>query len=228
MRISIIIPTLNESDYIAATLYSARRDPDGEVIVADGGSRDGTVALARALGARVIMSPAGRAWQMNAGAAVATGDVLLFLHADTRLPANFAEHVRTALDQPGVAAGAFELRIDAERRGLRIIERSANWRSRRLQMPYGDQAIFLRADRFREVGGFQDIPIMEDLELIQRLRRQGRISIVPVPVTTSARRWLMLGIWRTTWINQRVLLAYYWSMAPTRLARWYDRNQGVP
>jgi rSAM/selenodomain-associated transferase 2/rSAM/selenodomain-associated transferase 1 len=224
MRISIIIPTLNESTTIAQSLLSTRSGSDVDVTVVDAGSRDETVELAISCGAKVINSTPGRARQMNAGAAVATGDVLLFLHADTCLPEGFDSHVRRIMAEPCAAAGAFELSIDAPLRGLRIIERLANWRSRHLQLPYGDQAIFLRAGLFRDIGGFPEIPIMEDFELIRRLRRRGRIAIARVPAITSGRRWEELGMLRTTLINQGVLLAYHLGIARSHIARWSKRR----
>ncbi len=227
IRISIIIPTLNEAANIANTLTSIQNASDAEIIVVDGGSNDETVALARSCGAKVIISPPGRAGQMNEGAAAAEGEVLIFLHADTRLPEGFEHHVHQVLAHPGVAAGAFELRIEAPLRRLRIIERIANLRSRKLQMPYGDQAIFLRADLFREVGGFPDMPIMEDFELIRRLRHRGRIIIAPAPAVTSARRWMNMGIWRTTLINQLAIIFYFLGVSPYRIAHWYNRDRGV-
>lgn len=224
-RISIIIPTFNEAANLVKTLASTKNASDVEVIVVDGGSNDETVRVARSWGARVLTSAPGRARQMNAGATRATGDVLLFLHGDTRLPRGFDNHVRKILARPHTVAGAFQLRIDGQVPGLRIAERLVNLRSRRLQLPYGDQSIFLRADLFREMGGFPDMPIMEDFELIRRLRRRGRIVIAPVPVLTSARRWENLGILRTTLINYAIPLAYYLGASPSRLARWYHRKR---
>jgi hypothetical protein len=226
MHISIIIPTLNEATPITQTLRSTRTGSDVEVIVVDGGSRDQTVELAESLGAKVLTSSAGRARQMNMGAGIATGDVLLFLHADTRLPAGFEEHIRHILTQPGIAAGAFELKLDSPLRRFRIIERLVNWRSRYLRMPYGDQAIFVRADLFSELGGYPDIPLMEDVAMVRRLGKRGRVAIAPASVVTSARRWKTLGILKTTLINQAVIAAYWLGVAPSRLARWYYRNQG--
>jgi hypothetical protein len=164
---------------------------------------------------------------MNVGAARATGEVLLFLHGDTRLPAGFDHYARKILARPGVVGGAFQLRVDANLPGLRIMERLVDWRSRRLQFPYGDQAVFLRADLFWNMGGFPDMPIMEDFELIRRLRRRGRIVTAPVPVLTSARRLENLGIVRTILINYAIPLAYYLGASPSRLARWYGRERGI-
>jgi len=222
--ISIIIPTLNEEKTISACLGGTQNAINVERIVADGGSRDRTVEVSRSCGATVIHSPKGRARQMNAGAQAAAGEVLLFLHADTCLPSGFASTVRHTLALPGIVAGAFEFRLDAPSPGLRLIERTTNWRSRRLQMPYGDQAIFVPAALFHEIGGFPDIPIMEDFEFIRRIKRKGRIHIVRQPAITSARRWHALGLWKTTLINQLIIIAYYLGIPPARIHRWAHRN----
>lgn len=194
------------------------------MIVVDGGSQDGTVQMAQSLGVKVLSSPAGRACQMNAGAKAATGDILLFLHADTLLPPGFDTLVRKALFTASTAAGAFELGIDASLPSLRLIERGVNWRSRWLQMPYGDQAIFLKTEVFHNIDGFPKLPIMEDFELMRRLRRLGRIVIIPVPVLTSGRRWLQNGVFQTTLINQVVIIAYLLGVPPERIVRWYRRS----
>lgn len=220
-QISIIIPTLNEASNLSPTLESTQNAADVEVIVVDGGSTDKTIEVARSWGIEAILSTPGRARQMNTGAARAMGDILLFLHADTRLPRGFDRYVRDLLARPGVAAGAFRLRVDSNLPGLRIMERLVDLRSRPLQFPYGDQAIFLRADMFWDMGGFPDMPIMEDFELIRRLRRRGRIVTAPLPVLTSARRWENLGMVRATLINYAIPLAYYLGASPSRLARWY-------
>lgn len=176
------------------------------------------------MGVKVLFAPRGRACQMNAGAASATGDILLFLHADTRLPADFDTFVRAALLQSNAIAGAFALRIDAPLWSLRLIEIGVNWRSRILQMPYGDQAIFLKAMVFQKMGSFPELPMMEDFEFIRRLRRLGRITIIPSPVLTSARRWLQKGIIKTTLINQIAIIAYLSGVSPEKIKRWYRRN----
>jgi rSAM/selenodomain-associated transferase 2 len=170
---------------------------------------------------------------MNAGAQAASGSILLFLHADTRLPERFEDHVRRALDQPQTTlravpvAGAFRLRIDGPQRAFRLIEWGTNFRSRHLQMPYGDQALFLKSETFHMIGGFPELPIMDDFELVRRLRRLGPITILPFPAITSARRWQTLGPWQTTWINQKVIAGYYLGVPFDRLARWYmvDRRR---
>lgn len=224
--ISIIIPTLNEEENIAACLASTQNGFNAERIVVDGGSRDRTVEIALACGARAITSPAGRARQMNAGTEAASGDLFIFLHADTRLPEEFDGCVREILARPAIAAGAFEFRLDMSSRGLQIIERVANRRSRRLQMPYGDQAIFIRSALFREIGGFPDMPIMEDFGFIRRLQKKGYIQTAPYPALTSARRWRGLGLWKTTLINELVVVAYYLGISPARIHRLARRDRG--
>ncbi len=229
--ISVIIPTLNEAQSIAQTLANLKAAHDIEIIVADGGSRDQTVAIAASANVQnnlqVITTAPGRAQQMNQGARLAKGEVLLFLHADTQLPQRFDRLIREALASAvdpvrPFQAGAFALSVDAELPGLRWIEWWVNWRSRRLAMPYGDQAIFLRAATFRQLGGFPAQPIMEDYELMRRLKKQGLpIVIIPSPVVTSARRWQRLGVVQTTIVNQAIVLAYRLGLSPTRLAQWY-------
>jgi len=219
--ISVIIPTLNEESNLRAVLHDLVRLENIETIVVDGGSSDGTCAVEASCGVKLIETARGRAIQMNEGARAAKGDILLFLHADTRLPHNWARMVRDELTKAGTAAGAFELAIDGNMRGLRIIERMANLRARWLQLPYGDQAIFLNAALFRRFGGFSDLPIMEDFEFIRRLRVHGRIRTVPGRATTSARRWQDLGVWRTTLINQTLIIGYLMGISPKFMARVY-------
>jgi len=189
--------------------------------VVDGKSDDDTGEVAAAMGAKVIRSSPGRARQMNAGAAIANGDILLFLHADTRLPEGFDEDVRRVLSQRGVSGGALSLRLDHSCFGLRLTERLATLRSRLLQMPYGDQAIFVKTELFRRVGGFPDVPIMEDVEFVGRIRRVGRVVISSIPVVTSARRWLALGTYRATLINHVAIIGRNIGVPLSKLARWY-------
>jgi len=224
-KISIIIPVLNEANTINGVLARILGASNVEVIVVDGGSQDETVALAQSVGVKVIAVTSGRASQMNAGAAVATGSILLFLHADTHLPPAFDTLVRQALQNTGAIAGAFELRIDAELWGIRVIEKMVNWRSRFLSLPYGDQAIFLKASIFKEIGGFPNLPIMEDFELMRYLKRYGKIAIAPAPVLTSGRRWQKLGVVRTTLINQLIIISYFLGVPPAKLARWYRQRR---
>ena len=155
---------------------------------------------------------------MNAGAAVATGRALLFLHADTLLPDAFPPIVAGVLSRPGVRAGAFRLRIESDRRSLRVVEALVALRGWAFGMPYGDQGLFLTAATFRQVGGFPDVPVMEDFELIRRLRRRGRVQITPAAVTTSARRWRRHGVARTPLLNQACLAARLLGVSPERIA----------
>lgn len=219
--ISIIIPAIDEAGSIGRTLESAGNEPAVERIVVDGGSTDDTRQIAADAGAEVVASPPGRALQMNAGANRARGEVFLFLHADTLLPAGFSDEVRQILDRPEVACGAFKLAINGVSWKLRMIETVANWRSRFAGYPYGDQALFMRADDFKQVGGFPEQPIMEDFEMVRRLRRLGRIALAGKPVLTSARRWERLGPLRTMILNQVIVGAYLAGTDLERLARLY-------
>lgn len=220
-RISVVIPTLNEAEHLPATLADIWRAPEVEIIVVDGGSQDGTREIAERAGCHVLCSPPGRAQQLNAGAEVAGAEFLLFVHADTRLPPGFDSAVRSALSDRSVAAGAFGLRIDSPGLSMRLIERAVNIRSRFLQMPYGDQGIFVRRQLFQQLGGFPLLPIMDDYEFVRQVRRHGKVKTVDLRATTSDRRWQRLGPWRTTWINQKVILGYHLGLAPERLAAWY-------
>ena len=221
--ISIIIPTLNEADFIADTLGAIPKNPGLEVIVVDGGSRDDTPTIARSLGARVFHSAPGRARQMNQGAARANGEILLFLHADTRLPEGFTEYIRQCLKRHRVVAGAFRLGLAPPVKGSAFIEKMANLRAEKMRLPYGDQAIFVSAKRFEKLGGYKEIPLLEDVDLVRRLRKVGRLAVIPVPVVTSSRRWEKMGVWKTTWINQIILTGYFLGIPPRILARWYYR-----
>jgi rSAM/selenodomain-associated transferase 2 len=223
VELSIVVPTLNEASHLARTLEAIGDLTDGEVVVVDGGSDDETATIAASHGARFVVALRGRARQMNWGAAMATGETLLFLHADTRLPGNYVEVIRETLSARNVAAGAFRLRIDGASVSERIIAGGANLRSRWLAAPYGDQGLFLKASLFRELGGFADLPLLEDLELVRRLRKRGRIAIAPAYATTSPRRWRKLGPWRTTWRNQRIAFDWLRGRPVEELAQRYRR-----
>ncbi|MBC6480398.1 MAG: TIGR04283 family arsenosugar biosynthesis glycosyltransferase [Hormoscilla sp. GM7CHS1pb] len=223
--ISIIIPVLNEADHILPTLASIGEAKDVEAIVVDGGSVDATVNLVEKFyptSVKVISAATGRGSQMNAGAAVAKGAILLFLHADTRLPVGFDTIVRDCLRKHHVVAGAFRLQIDGDLAGIRLVEMGVNWRSRLLGLPYGDQGIFMPATVFHDIGGFPNLPIMEDVASIRRLQRLGTIAIAPAAVITSGRRWQKLGILKTTWINQLAIVAYFLGVSPDRIRSWYQ------
>jgi hypothetical protein len=219
--ISVIIPALNEEANLPAALESVGSGPETETIVVDGGSADGTYQLARRLGATALASAPGRARQMNLGAAQAQGGILVFLHADSRLPPGWQKEVRRVLAQPGVALGAFHFRLDGPGAAYRALEKMVDWRSRALQLPYGDQALFLTRERFFGLGGYPEQPIMEDYLLARALARQGRVALADSAVTTSARRWDSLGLLRTTLVNQAILLGHALGVSPQRLAAWY-------
>ncbi len=225
--VSIIIPALNEEAKLGPTLKALEGAPIHEVILVDGGSSDATVDLARKWGAKATTHPPGRAGQQNRGAAQAGGEILLFLHADTILPPDFVDTIRQTLALPGTSAGAFSLTLDGNRPGLRLVEGLAAFRSRAFQMPYGDQALFLRADNFWRAGGFPDQPLMEDFQLVRRLKRLGRVRTAEPSVLTSARRWSNMGIFKTTLLNQLIILAYYLKTPPPTLARLYNRGRGL-
>ncbi len=226
-ELSVIIPTLNEAAHIGDLLDDVSQGEGLDVIVADGGSKDDTAAQAVARGVRICRGPAGRARQMNQGASLARGAYYLFLHADSRLPVRFDEVVRRVLGDARVAAGAFSLGIDADAKKIRLVEYWANLRSRYLGLPYGDQGLFLRAERFHLCGGFSDLPIMEDFAFIRDLRRLGTIVTVSERIQTSPRRWRRMGVLRTTLINQAIVMGYLLGVSPHRLSRWYRRSRGI-
>lgn len=231
-KISIIIPVLNEATTIEATLTLLQDTPDIEIIVVDGGSRDQTIKivnflskrLAPSLSIKIISTTAGRAHQMNAGAAVARGDILLFLHGDTYLPPKFNLLLLQALQDAVTIAGAFELQINAQLPGLRLVEKMVNMRSRFFSLPYGDQAIFMKKSVFEEIDGFPNLPIMEDFELMLALRKLGKVVIIAAPVITSGRRWQKLGVVKTTLLNQLIIAGYFMGISPNLLVRWYRQG----
>jgi rSAM/selenodomain-associated transferase 2 len=222
--ISVIMPALNEAENIAMAVKAAAAERPQEILVVDGGSTDATTELAREAGARVLQCRAGRSRQMNCGAARASGNALLFVHADTLLPRGYAACVARELAQPHLAAGAFRFKIRAQFPGRNMIERATNLRSRWLQMPYGDQGLFMRRALFEELGGFAPLPILEDYDLVRRLRHHGRVLTVPLEASTSGRRWHRLGLVRTTLINQLILLGFHLGWPPESLAAIYRRT----
>jgi rSAM/selenodomain-associated transferase 2 len=222
-RISVIIPTLNEAPTLTQTLTHIPNTPNIEIIIADGGSTDRTLTIATQLhpNAIVLTTAPGRAHQMNQAAAIAQGHLLVFLHADTHLPPDWLTHIETTLAQPGTIAGAFHLKINSPKFSRRLIEWGSNRRSRHCQLPYGDQAIFLKRETFEAIGGFPDLPIMEDFQLIKTLQKRGKITLAPAAVTTDDRRWATVGIWQTTLLNQLMILGFYLGINPDRLRQWY-------
>ena len=219
-RLSIVIPALNEGRNVVRCLASVVQSRNAEVLVVDGGSTDNTRELAAACGATVLKSPPGRARQMNLGAARATGELLLFVHADTRLHAGFDKHIRRLLREDGVSGGAFEFAIDSDEWQYRLLEVLVNRRSRCLQMPYGDQGLFMRRSTFHEIGGFPEVPIMEDFALVRRLARQGRIALAPQAAVTSARAWQTRGFITGTCMNQVSVAAYLAGVPAAKIAAW--------
>lgn len=219
--VSVIIPALNEALNIEKTISKAR-NRDAEVIVVDGGSGDDTVAQATLAGARIEKSSRGRAVQQNRGASVAHGSVLLFLHADTHLPHGYINHIFEALMDPETVAGAFRFKTDLDHPLMKLIELATNIRSRYLKLPYGDQGLFFRRTVFEAVGGFPEVSIAEDLFLMHRISKQGRIGIAPVHAVTSGRRWQTRGLLRTTLINQVIVAGCCLGISPRVLSRLYQ------
>ena len=223
MRLAIVIPALNEATNLARLLPElARGARPAEIIVVDGGSDDGTAAVATGQpGVRLLTGPRGRARQMNQGARAAEGDTLMFLHADTRLPDGAAAAIETALARPGVVGGRFDVRFDSGRALLGVVAWFMNARSRLSGICTGDQAIFVRRADFEAVGGYPDIPLMEDIELTRRLKRRGRLCALRARVTTSARKWEREGPLRTIGLMWALRLLHFFGVAPERLHRWY-------
>lgn len=222
MQISIIVPVLNEERELAATLGAAQDPRVSEVLVVDGGSSDASREIAGGLAARVLESPPGRARQMNAGAAAALGDVLLFLHGDTRLPRGFGEAVAAAVEA-GAIAGRFDVRLRGAHPFLPVVAALINLRSRWSGVSTGDQALFVRREVFEALGGFPEIPLMEDVAMTQRLKRRGGVAALRAKVETSGRRWEAHGVARTIVLMWLLRGAYALGVSPERLARWYRR-----
>lgn len=222
MTVSVIIPTLNEEATIGETLRRARQDGVGEIIVADGGSTDQTRAVAQEFADTVLSAPRGRAAQMNAGAKRARGDMLLFLHADTLVPAGFAEAVTAACQTPAIVGGRFDVDLTPSTPLLRLTAALINWRSRISRIATGDQAIFIRRDVFERLGGYATIPLMEDVDLSRRLKRAGRVACLRQRVTTSARRWQANGVIRTILLMWTLRALYWLGVPPARLRQLYD------
>jgi rSAM/selenodomain-associated transferase 2/rSAM/selenodomain-associated transferase 1 len=223
--LTVVIPTLNEEKYLPRSVIKAI-SPDVEVIVADGGSTDGTLRKAESLGVRIIQSPLGRARQQNCGAAAARGVNLLFLHADTLLPEGYLTEVFETLMASGMVLGAFRFRTDFRSPYMRLVEWVTHFRSRYLHLPYGDQCIFMKEDRpLRKVGGFPEAPIGEDLLMVRHLihRENARVIVTRRAAVTSGRRWKRLGPVRTTWINQLMLIGMAMGISPITLSRLYRR-----
>jgi glycosyltransferase involved in cell wall biosynthesis len=250
-KFSVILPVLNEAAIINSMmdhLEALVGSDQCEIIVVDGSPDGSTIKAITRRGIYCVKSPQGRARQMNAGAAAAKGELLIFLHADTRLPRNaldlinqimtqqimtqqtMAQQAMTqqtitqqTMAQQALVGGAFDLRIGSERPMLKIISRIASLRSRLTRIPYGDQAIFIRRDYFNQIGRYPEIPLMEDVALMRRIKKAGgRIGFIPEPVITSARRWEKEGILYVTARNWVLLSAYFLGVSPEKLAKYYS------
>jgi len=225
--LSIIVPALNEAADIAAFLRDLQplRARGVELILADGGSCDATIALATPLVDRVACSLRGRATQMNAGASIAGGEVLLFLHADCTLPAGSDRLILHGLEDSGRKWGRFDVRLSGNPVLLRVVETLMNWRSRVTGICTGDQGLFVDRSLFDEIGGFPDIALMEDIAISKRLKRHSAPLCIPARLITSSRRWEKHGIWRTIVIMWRLRLAYFLGAEPGRLAEIYHGRE---
>jgi rSAM/selenodomain-associated transferase 2 len=225
--ISVIIPTLNEEDNIGRCIQAIRsEDHCCEVILADGGSTDRTVEIAGAYEeVRIVKTGRGRGLQMNKGAAAAGGEVLLFLHADTRLEEGWARAILSLLDDRSVAGGAFSFKVDNPDRHYRLIELWVSFRCGIFKIPYGDQGIFVRRDIFDGLGGYREIPLMEDVDIIARMKRTGRIVILDTKAFTHHRRWAREGWVRVSLTNQMIMVMYRLGLDPDRLAKIYYRER---
>lgn len=219
-RVSVIIPARNEASVLGATIDAARAAGAAEVIVADGGSTDDTVAVALAREARLVTGESMRALQLNRGADAARHDVLLFLHADTLLPPGACDRAAAAL-AGGACFGGFRLAFVEPSVRLRLAAALINLRTAITKQPWGDQAQFVTRDRFLPAGGFRAIPLMEDYELARRMKRAGPVAILPMKVRTSGRRFLARGLIRTTLTNWTIVTAWHLGVNPDRLAKWY-------
>jgi rSAM/selenodomain-associated transferase 2 len=225
VKLSVVIPALNEAERIGEAIASARRSAGSEVeiIVVDGGSEDRTPDRAAEAGARVIPSRPGRARQLGVGARASRGDVLLFLHADTILPAGWDAAIGEALGAPEVVGGAFRFRFDRHTAGLRVIEWGTRLRVALFRMPYGDQALFIRRQTLCEIGGVPQAPIMEDLDLVRAMKRRGRLALLGLPAVTSARRYAAGGALRTALRHWTAMAAWGLGIDRGRVAAWYGR-----
>ncbi len=222
---SFIIPVWKEESLISQTIEhirSLQSAASAEIIVVDGDPEGKTMKIARRAGVKTAIAQKGRGIQMNHGEVLASGNILIFLHADTRLPLDALGLIDAVMQDKACMAGAFDLAIDSKRPIFRLIEKAASLRSRLTRLPYGDQAVFMRKAVFNELGGFRDIPIMEDVEIMRRIKKQGgKIHIIDRTVRTSARRWDREGVVYTTLRNWLLIIFYLLGVKPEKLVRFY-------
>ncbi len=222
LKVSIIVPTLNEAQGLNETLTQIQQLCAHELVVSDGGSDDQTLEIAGKFTDHVVKGAAGRALQMNAGARIATGDIFLFLHADSRIePASYQKMLHSLRSSEKIG-GAFSLCIDSDKWSLRLITRLANLRSKYFGMAYGDQAFFVKNSAFQQMNGFAELPICEDIDFFKRLRKLGPIILLKEKAFTSPRRWMKEGIWFTTLRNIFIATLFEMGFPPRILTKWYQ------
>lgn len=221
MNISVIVPVLNEEKSIGATLVALMALAPYEIIIVDGGSTDRTRTIAEQYGISVVASERGRARQMNRGARQASGEVLLFLHADTSLPSSAFADISATLTDPRYFGGRFDVELDGDHWLLPMVARMISYRSRVTKVGTGDQAIFVRRAAFVRIGGFPDIPLMEDIAFCRALKKNGAVACLRSRVITSARRWEADGVWRTIFRMWTLKLLYFAGVSPVRLKQFY-------
>jgi len=228
VKFSIIVPALQESDKINSLVEQVERlecSENAEIIVVDGNPNGDTIQVIRSDRVKKLVAPKGRARQMNAGASIAKGEILIFLHADTELPRNALRTINSAMAQGRYVGGAFELGIDSHKIEYKLLARWASLRCRLTRIPYGDQAIFVKRDYFNALGGYRDMPLMEDVELMRGIKRRGdKICIVPEQVRTSPRRWEQEGFVYVNVRNAFLFFSYILGVSPEKLASFYKNT----
>jgi len=223
-KISAIIITLNEERYVERLLKQLSNDNEIELIVSDGGSIDRTARAAKRYTEKVVVGERGRGVQLNAGAALAHGDILWFLHADSIPPDDYKDHIITTLGMSGVAGGAFKLDIDSDLSSLKTISMIAGLRSKLTRIPFGDQGVFVKRETFDRLNGFKDIPLMEDIDFGRRLKKEGRVVLLPSGIKTCSRKWEQDGILKTTLRNWAYITLFSMGYSPHKLYRRYYRR----
>jgi rSAM/selenodomain-associated transferase 2 len=222
LKVSIIVPTLNEALGLNETLTQIQQLFPYEIVVSDGGSHDGTLEIAEEFTEHVVKGSTGRALQMNAGARVANGDIFLFLHADSRIEPASYEKMLHSLGNSEKIGGAFSLYIDSDKWSLRLITQLANLRSKYFGIAYGDQAFFVKNSTFQQMNGFAELPICEDIDFFKRLRKFGPVILLKDKAFTSSRRWLKEGVWFTTLRNILIATLFKLGFPPRILTKWYQ------